>query len=173
MKVYYIIIAFLILSVSVYASDVVSFGEKIKSDKVIKVSKLKPTKDKVIVAEGTITAVCQSAGCWVMLNEGEKSVFVKARNEGFAMPKNSIGSVAKAMGTVKEQDFSDETLKHYEEEGLVLTAEVKKTKKMLYMDAMGVEIQPAKGTSLESTEKYFCPHPKEGEESDSHEKKSH
>ncbi|MCX7835052.1 MAG: DUF4920 domain-containing protein [bacterium] len=161
-------------SVSVFASEKECFGEKITSKKIIKVANLKPSKDKIVVAEGVIEAVCQSAGCWVVLRDGNKIVFVKAKDEGFAMPKNAAGATARAMGTVKEEEFSEAVLKHFEEDGLKLTDEVKKTKKMLYMDALGVEILPAKGMKLESTKGYSCPHQSEKSEAEKkHEKKEH
>lgn len=146
------------------ASEKECYGEKITSKKVIKVSNLKPTKDKVVVAEGVIEAVCQSAGCWIVLRDGNKTVFVKAKDEAFAMPKNAAGSKARAMGTVMEEEFSEAALKHFEEDGMKLSDDVKKTRKMLYMNALGVEIVPAKGTKLESTKGYFCPHQKEESE---------
>ena len=131
-----------------------SYGEKTGNIKSTKISELKPGTD-VVMVEGTVTTVCQSAGCWVIIKDGDKDLFVKAKGESFFMPKNATGAMAKAHGIVREIEMSEENQKHFAKEGLSI-GEIKGPRKMLMMAANGVELTPKEGQKFEIVENYKC-----------------
>ncbi len=120
-----------------------SCGEKIGDLKTMKLIDLKPSKDPIII-DGIVTTVCQSAGCWIIIKDGDKDLFVKAQGEKFFMPKNAAGASVRAMGVVKELDMPEEMLKHFAKEGMNL-GEIKGPRKMMMMVASGVELTPKSG----------------------------
>lgn len=47
-------------------------------------------KDSVYtVVSGTINAACQAKGCWMTMDAGDNEIFVKFKDYGFFVPKNS------------------------------------------------------------------------------------
>lgn len=55
---------------------------------------------KSIVAEGTIAKECQGRGCWLLLVDGNSSIFVDLSPNRFTIPLNMTGSKAKVYGNV-------------------------------------------------------------------------
>jgi len=130
------------------------YGNYRKPDTVVKLADVKAS-DEIVTTTGMITAVCQSAGCWIMIRDGDRELFVKAKGEKFLMPKNAKGATARVQGKVKEVEMSEELLHHFAEDGLEL-GEIKGPRKMLIMSATGVEIMPMADQTLESTTHYRC-----------------
>lgn len=72
---------------------------------------------QIVKVTGTVREVCQNKGCWMTLEAGgEKSVRVTFRDYGFFVPKDIAGRTVVLEGTVRMEELSVETLRHYAEE---------------------------------------------------------
>ncbi len=130
------------------------YGDMKCDVKTVKLADLKVSPDTVAV-EGTVTTVCQAAGCWVMIKDGDKTLFVKAKGESFYMPKNAAGAKARAYGVIKEVELTEESQKHFASEGMNL-GEIKGSRKIMMMVASGVQHTPMEGQKLDDVKKYKC-----------------
>ncbi len=72
--------------------------------------------DQKILVEGRVADVCQKAGCWMVLAEGDKSIRVLTRDHGFAVAKDSTGQTARIEGMVRAKEIKPEEVAHYEGE---------------------------------------------------------
>ncbi len=83
---------------------------------------------RVIVTEGTVTKVCQEAGCWMALRDGAHNAVVRMENHAFFLPKDAAGQKARVEGRlllVKDGKECDEAEAEHAE---------------LSMEASGVEL---------------------------------
>jgi hypothetical protein len=71
---------------------------------------------KTLRTEGTVSAVCQEKGCWMVLKSGDKSVRVTFKDYGFFVPKDSAGATAVMEGVFKVKTIPEKVAKHYAEE---------------------------------------------------------
>lgn len=105
-------------------------------------------KTENIVVTGTITEVCQKAGCWMKLeNEDGDDIFVKFKEEDgnheLVIPKDYAGKTATVYGIASKKTTSVKELKHYAEdagEPEEVIAKITKPKQTLRIDATGVII---------------------------------
>jgi len=72
--------------------------------------------DKTVRLEGTITAVCQTKGCWMHLGSEKNPVMVKFKDYAFFMPKDASGRTAIVEGEMKLKRETVEETKHYLED---------------------------------------------------------
>lgn len=73
---------------------------------------LKPCKLK-----GEIVETCSKKGCWMTLDTGEDTLFIKFRDYGFFVPVDSVeGKTAIIQGDLFLDTTSVEMLKHYAED---------------------------------------------------------
>lgn len=94
-------------------------------------------RDQVIRAEGEIARVCQRAGCWMELREGDgEAVRVPMAGHAFFLPRDSAGRRASIQGRVTIRELSQDVREHLESEGAVATASA------LSIHATGVTIAP-------------------------------
>ena len=68
----------------------------------------KPEKfvGKTVQVKGKVTEVCQMMGCWMSLNDGEKSIRIKVNDGDIVVPKDSIGKTAIAEGLLTRIDLT-------------------------------------------------------------------
>ena len=52
------------------------------------------------VTSGTVTAVCQSMGCWMEIKDDTSEAHIKMAGEKFFVPKTSAGHKARVQGTL-------------------------------------------------------------------------
>ncbi len=71
---------------------------------------------KTVVVEGRIADVCQKAGCWLVLSEGDKSIRVLTKAHKFFVAKDSTGQACRIEGVVNAKEVNPEDVKHFEEE---------------------------------------------------------
>jgi len=91
--------------------------------------------------EGTITDVCRSKGCWLMLSDGKESMRVSVKKCGeVAVPVSSIGKRVAAYGTVERKTISEATAKHYAEESGGDPGKIVGDQVVIAMTAQGIEI---------------------------------
>ena len=57
-------------------------------------------KGKPFVTSGTVTAVCQSMGCWMEIKDDTSEAHIKMAGEKFFVPKTSAGHKARVQGTI-------------------------------------------------------------------------
>lgn len=78
---------------------------------------------KTVQIKGKITEVCQMMGCWMALadtTDSTQSIRVQVKDGDIVFPKDSVGKIAIAEGTLTKQDLSREQVvakaKHEAEE---------------------------------------------------------
>jgi hypothetical protein len=64
-------------------------------------------KGKPFVTTGTVTAVCQSMGCWMEIKDDTSEAHIKMAGEKFFVPKTSAGHKARVQGTLTEVTGGD------------------------------------------------------------------
>ena len=64
-------------------------------------------KGKSFVTTGTVTAVCQQAGCWMEIKDDAGEAHVKMAGEKFFVPKTSAGHKARVQGTLVDVTGAD------------------------------------------------------------------
>lgn len=84
--------------------------------------------------EGTVTAVCQQAGCWMQLSDADQRVHVRMHGHSFFVPRNASGRHARVQGTV----VSGNPNGHCEQEAAEATGQQAAAR--LELDATGVEL---------------------------------
>ena len=91
-------------------------------------------KGKPFVTSGTVTAVCQSMGCWMEIKDDASEAHIKMAGEKFFVPKTSAGHKARVQGTLTEVTGGDaECAKEASEQ-------TGKQVATLQLEATGVEI---------------------------------
>ncbi len=55
---------------------------------------------QTVRTEGTVTAVCQAAGCWMQLADADQRVHVKMHGHSFFIPRNASGRHARVQAIV-------------------------------------------------------------------------
>ena len=120
----YVVVMFLTLILGCKNETYKSFGAKIVSDDAIAVSSMLPdykdlktgdTLDTKITAK--VLDVCQSKGCWMILDLGEEQTArVKFKDYGFFMPKDIKGKEVIVNGKAFANELSVDELRHYAED---------------------------------------------------------
>lgn len=114
--------------------DVAQFSDAIKNT------------DKLanIRVKGAISQVCQSAGCWVRLqNPSGGDVFVKFKDH-FTIPMDLAGATATVYGTASKKTVSVADQRHFAEDAGKSAEEIAKItqpKDEIRIDATGILIQ--------------------------------
>jgi hypothetical protein len=71
---------------------------------------------KKVRVRGTVTSVCQKAGCWMMLQDGATEARIFTREHGFVLPKDIAGKTAEAEGILQARKLSPGFAKHLAED---------------------------------------------------------
>jgi len=109
---------------------------------------------KTIRVQAPITGVCQSKGCWMNLGvldeNGNPPLFVKFKDYGFFMPKDSSGRTAIVEGTMTlKQETLAETRHYLEDAGKHdLAKKITEGRKVLRFMASGVAIKKTPALDL-------------------------
>jgi hypothetical protein len=156
-----VVLAALVAAPGVWAGDQVTTNEKTTSGEPVKVvergNKIGKSpvvsladivkdpdkyKNKKIILEGTVAAVCQKKGCWMELKpaDGETGVRVTFKDYGFFVPKDAAGLKVRAEGKIKLTDLSKEDVQHMEEEGAHICKNADGTASEIGFVAYGVEL---------------------------------
>jgi hypothetical protein len=99
---------------------------------------------KTVMVEGRIADVCQKAGCWLVLAEGDKSIRIRTKAHRFFVAKDSAGKTAKIEGLVKSHKVDAQKVAHYESEsseGAVIPEKQAKSDMVFELIASGVSIK--------------------------------
>jgi hypothetical protein len=102
-------------------NNVTFYGKEISNDSILdfnKEKKMVMTKgQKSCKLSGKIVETCSKKGCWMTLDTGEDTLFIKFRDYGFFVPVDSVESkTAVIQGDLFLDTTSVEMLKHYAED---------------------------------------------------------
>ncbi|MGM0574786.1 MAG: DUF4920 domain-containing protein [Myxococcota bacterium] len=96
--------------------------------------------DAPVRVSGTIEEVCQKAGCWFVLEDGEKKARI-TMGRAFTVPKDSKGRKAQVEGTVTVRTFTEEQVKHLEADRGGDPSKVEGSRKEFVLKATGATIE--------------------------------
>ena len=161
------LILFLIVPVLIFAQDR-SWKDYGKGVQLVGVTKLpdlaadvKKFEDKDVRIDGTVSEVCQSRGCWMVVGEGPARIRIKFEGYSFFVPWDSKGKNVRIQGKVKQEVVKEAALKHQAEEAKKSKEEIEMIKGdqvQLTMVATGVsmeggsEITPAQMEKIKGPE---------------------
>ncbi len=75
-----------------------------------------PFVGKTVRVEGRVAEVCQKAGCWMVLADGDKSLRVRMKDHAFSVDKAGEGCTASIEGQVVATPVDPKTVEHYASE---------------------------------------------------------
>lgn len=124
------------------------FGDSIKNDQVIEIASLEQEmanqEKKDVKVKGMVKEVCQSKGCWMLLDLGDgKDIRVTFKDYKLFMPKDLAGKEVVLDGFAYTDTTTIETLKHYAEDAGKSKAEIEaitSPKIQLAYEAKGVVV---------------------------------
>lgn len=102
--------------------------------------------DRTVKVEGRVADVCQKAGCWMVLAEGDKTMRVTMKDHSFSVAKDGAGSSCVVQGTLVSKAVDPETVAHLEGESEKpeLMPEKQAEEGVIYeLQATGVALRPA------------------------------
>ncbi len=73
------------------------------------------TQDAVLVS-GTVEAVCQKKGCWMVVKDGTNTARVMMKDHAFAVPIDSRGKPVLVEGQLTKRTFDEAQVKHLEQD---------------------------------------------------------
>lgn len=129
--------------------NMLSFGVQIDDDNAMRATEMSDKYANMAVADtlqtkftATVTAVCQSKGCWMrlQLKDGQETM-VRFKDYGFFMPMDIKGKEVIVNGLAFVEEMSVDDQKHYAKDGgqsEAKLAKITKVKKSLGFEADGV-----------------------------------
>lgn len=94
--------------------------------------------------EGRVADVCQKAGCWMVIAEGDKTLRIRMKEHGFSVAKDGAGALACVEGTVVEITVDPATAEHFASEatpGAALPETAATAGKVYEIEATAVELK--------------------------------
>ena len=73
-----------------------------------------------ILVEGRVVDVCQKAGCWMVIAEGEQTMRVLMKDHDFSVNKQGAGSTCRIEGIVEVKVLDPKEVAHLESESAAL-----------------------------------------------------
>jgi hypothetical protein len=95
-----------------------------------------------VLVKGTVDAVCQKKGCWMVIRDGAESARVLMKDHGFAVPMDSRGKTALVEGTLQPRTFTEAQVKHIAQDAGENPAKVTGERREWVLSASGVKIEP-------------------------------
>lgn len=71
---------------------------------------------QTVRVEGTAADVCQKAGCWIVLSDGDKTLRVTTKAHSFFVDKQGAGKKCEVEGVVISREKDPERTAHFESE---------------------------------------------------------
>jgi len=94
-----------------------------------------------VKVSGTVEAVCQKKGCWMVVKDGAESARVLMKDHGFAVPMDSRGKSVVVEGTLSSREFDEAQVKHLEADRGGDPSKVSGTRKEHVLTASAIEIR--------------------------------
>lgn len=93
-----------------------------------------------IQVRGEIDSVCQKAGCWMVLKDGEMKARILMKDHGFTVPMDVKGKPAVVEGTLETRTFNEKEVKHLEKDAGGDPSAVAGERKEYVLTASGIQI---------------------------------
>ncbi len=72
---------------------------------------------EAVKVSGTVEAVCQAKGCWMVIKDGDKQARVLVNDHAFAIPFDGKGKAAVVEGTLEEKQLDEANVAHLKKDG--------------------------------------------------------
>lgn len=72
---------------------------------------------EVVKVSGTVEAVCQAKGCWMVIKDGDKQARVLVKDHAFAIPMDGKGKAAIVEGTLEAKQLDEANVAHLKKDG--------------------------------------------------------
>jgi hypothetical protein len=95
---------------------------------------------KLVRVSGTVSAVCQKAGCWMSLQDGTAEARIFMKDHAFVVPKDIVGKRAEVEGMLRAKTVSAGFAKHLAEDGGKDPAKVEGPQQEFMVTAVGVRL---------------------------------
>lgn len=69
-----------------------------------------------VLVSGTVEAVCQKKGCWMVVKDGTDSARVMMKDHAFAVPIDARGKAVLVEGELTSRTFNEAQVKHLEQD---------------------------------------------------------
>lgn len=96
---------------------------------------------EAVKVSGTVEAVCQKKGCWMVMKDGDMQARVLVKDHAFAIPMDGKGKAAVVEGTLEEKQLDEANVAHLKKDGDD-TLEGDGPRKEFFLHATAVELQP-------------------------------
>ena len=100
-----------------------TFGKEISNKNILSKDQVIETYNKLAVGDtvnikfsASVNEVCQTKGCWMLLDIGANEAMVKFKDYGFFMPKNIADKEVIVNGKAFVSEVSIEEQRHYAED---------------------------------------------------------
>ena len=104
----------------VQTTEYTDYGAPLSLDKVTQANEFLNTPQdfvgKTVRVSGTAADVCQKAGCWIVLSDGDKTMRVTTKDHGFFVDKQGGGRNCEVEGVVISRQKDAERTAHFESE---------------------------------------------------------
>jgi hypothetical protein len=103
------------------ADGVVRRGVELSAAKPLSVREVVAQADglagKSVKVTGKVGSVCTKKGCWFVIQDGEQTIRITAKDYGFFVPSKATGMLATVEGELTVKMLDDAAKKHLESEG--------------------------------------------------------
>jgi hypothetical protein len=72
---------------------------------------------EAVKVSGTVEAVCQKKGCWMVIKDGDAQARVLVKDHAFAIPMDGKGKAATVEGTLEAKELSEANVAHLKSDG--------------------------------------------------------
>lgn len=93
-----------------------------------------------VQVRGEVDSVCQKAGCWMVLKEGEATARILMKDHGFTVPMDAKGKSAIVEGTLEARTFNEKEVKHLEKDAGGDPSAVSGERKEYVLTASGIRL---------------------------------
>lgn len=87
---------------------------------------------------GTVEAVCQAKGCWMVIKDGDAQARVLVKDHAFAIPMDGKGKAAIVEGTITTKELTQANVDHLKKDGDTTIGDKPKTE--YFLEATAVEL---------------------------------
>lgn len=87
---------------------------------------------------GTVEAVCQAKGCWMVIKDGDAQARVLVKDHAFAIPMDGKGKAAVVEGTITTKELTQANVDHLKKDGDTTIGDKPTTE--YFLEATAVEL---------------------------------
>jgi hypothetical protein len=96
-----------------------------------------------VLVSGEVESVCQKAGCWLVVKDGEAHARILMKDHAFTVPMDTKGKPVVVEGTLEARTFNEAQVKHLEKDGGGDPAAVAGERTEYVLTATGIELKNA------------------------------